>query len=48
MSTACCSPSTTPSWTTETRKFLDRLPVSDTDREKIAHGNAERILKLGV
>ena len=28
------------------RAFLDQLPVSTADREKIAHGNAERLLKL--
>jgi predicted TIM-barrel fold metal-dependent hydrolase len=28
------------------RKFLDRLPVNAQDLETIAHGNAERILKL--
>jgi uncharacterized protein len=28
------------------RTFLDRLPVSPADREKIAHGNADRLLKL--
>ena len=28
------------------RTFLDQLPVSTADREKIAHGNAERLLKL--
>lgn len=28
------------------RAFLDQLPVSNADREKIAHGNAERLLKL--
>ncbi|MGH7044414.1 MAG: amidohydrolase family protein [Acetobacteraceae bacterium] len=28
------------------RKFLDALPVSPTDREKIAHGNADRLLRL--
>ncbi|TSJ36349.1 amidohydrolase [Mucilaginibacter corticis] len=28
------------------RKFLDKLPVSDHQREMIAHGNAERLLKL--
>ena len=29
-------------------RFLDALPVSESDREKIAHGNADRILKLGA
>jgi len=28
------------------RSFLDRLPVSPADREKIAHGNAERLLRI--
>lgn len=28
------------------REFLDRLPVSEGDREKIAHGNAEKLLRL--
>ena len=28
------------------RKFLDDLPVSPEDRAKIAHGNADRLLKL--
>ncbi len=28
------------------RAFLDRLPVSANDRERIAHGNAERLLRL--
>ena len=28
------------------RAFLDSLPVSTEDKEKIAHGNAERLLKL--
>jgi predicted TIM-barrel fold metal-dependent hydrolase len=28
--------------------FLDRLPVSSADREKIAHGNADRLLKLST
>jgi predicted TIM-barrel fold metal-dependent hydrolase len=28
------------------RAFLDQLPVSTADRAKIAHGNAERLLKL--
>lgn len=32
---------------TETgRKFLDAWPLNPTDMEKIAHGNAERLLKL--
>jgi uncharacterized protein len=30
----------------EARAFLDRLPVSAADRERIAHGNAERLLGL--
>ncbi len=29
------------------RAFLDALPVSPADREKIAHGNADRLLKTG-
>jgi hypothetical protein len=28
------------------RQFLDSLPVSPADRAKIAHGNADRLLKL--
>jgi predicted TIM-barrel fold metal-dependent hydrolase len=28
------------------RAFLDRAPLSPADREKIAHGNAERLLRL--
>jgi len=28
----------------EARAFLDQLPVSPSDRERIAHGNAERLL----
>jgi uncharacterized protein len=28
------------------RAFLDQAPVSEADREKIAHGNAERLLHL--
>jgi predicted TIM-barrel fold metal-dependent hydrolase len=31
---------------TETREYLDRLPGEPTDKEKIAHLNAERLLKL--
>ena len=30
----------------EARSFLDRLPVSAADKERIAHGNAERLLGL--
>ena len=30
----------------EGRAFLDRLPVSDADRERIAHGNAERLFGM--
>ena len=30
------------------RAFLDTLPVSPADREKIAHGNADRLLRLPV
>jgi predicted TIM-barrel fold metal-dependent hydrolase len=26
--------------------FLDELPISNADRELIAHGNAERLLKM--
>jgi predicted TIM-barrel fold metal-dependent hydrolase len=26
--------------------FLNQLPISDSDREKIAHLNAERILRM--
>jgi predicted TIM-barrel fold metal-dependent hydrolase len=33
---------------TRARAFLDSLPVSLADREKIAHGNADRLLKLPV
>ncbi len=29
-----------------TRRFLDELPVSKADKEKIAHGNAERLLRM--
>ncbi len=30
----------------QARNFLDQLPVSPVDKHKIAHGNAERILRL--
>jgi hypothetical protein len=30
----------------EARTFLDQIPVSPADRERIAHGNAERLFKL--
>jgi predicted TIM-barrel fold metal-dependent hydrolase len=30
----------------EARSFLQHLPVSEADRERIAHGNAERLLKV--
>jgi predicted TIM-barrel fold metal-dependent hydrolase len=30
----------------EARKFLDQLPLSPADKERIAHGNAERLLRL--
>ena len=30
------------------RAFLDRLPLSPADKEKVAHGNADRLLKLRV
>ena len=30
----------------EARAFLDHIPVSATDRERIAHGNAEQLFKL--
>jgi predicted TIM-barrel fold metal-dependent hydrolase len=26
--------------------FLDKLPVNPADKERIAHGNAERLLRL--
>lgn len=28
------------------RAFLDQIPVSAADRERIAHGNAEKLLNL--
>ena len=30
----------------EARAFLDQIPVSAADKERIAHGNAEKLLKL--
>ena len=30
----------------EARAFLDELPVSPADKVRIAHGNAERLLRL--
>jgi len=30
----------------QARAFLDQIPVSTTDRERIAHGNAERLLRI--
>ena len=27
-------------------EYLHKLSISDADREKIAHGNAERILRM--
>jgi predicted TIM-barrel fold metal-dependent hydrolase len=30
----------------QARAFLDQLPVSTADREKIAHGNAERLFRM--
>lgn len=30
----------------DARSFLEKIPVSTKDREKIAHGNAERLMKL--
>jgi predicted TIM-barrel fold metal-dependent hydrolase len=30
----------------EARTFLQQLPVTDADRERIAHGNAEHLLGL--
>jgi predicted TIM-barrel fold metal-dependent hydrolase len=31
---------------TEARMFLEHLPISTADRERIAHGNAERLFKM--
>ncbi len=33
-------------YTHEAVEFIDKAPISETDREKICHGNAERLLKL--
>jgi hypothetical protein len=30
----------------QARAFLDQLPLSTADRERIAHGNAEQLLGL--
>jgi predicted TIM-barrel fold metal-dependent hydrolase len=30
----------------EARSFLQHVPVSEADRERIAHGNAERLFGL--
>jgi predicted TIM-barrel fold metal-dependent hydrolase len=30
----------------EARDFLDQLPISTADRERIAHSNAERLFKM--
>lgn len=30
----------------EARSFLDQIPVTAADRERIAHGNAERLFNL--
>jgi predicted TIM-barrel fold metal-dependent hydrolase len=30
----------------QAREFLDQLPVSPADKERIAHGNAELLLRL--
>ncbi|MEO8955311.1 MAG: amidohydrolase family protein [Ktedonobacteraceae bacterium] len=30
----------------QARTFLENAPISPADREKIAHGNAEKVLKL--
>ena len=32
--------------TDQARTFLENAPISPADREKIAHGNAERALKF--
>lgn len=30
------------------RQFLDQMPISPADKEKVAHLNAERLLKLST
>jgi uncharacterized protein len=30
----------------EARAFLDQIPVTEVDRQRIAHGNAERLFKI--
>jgi len=30
----------------EARAFLDQIPVTAADRERIAHGNAERLFNV--
>ncbi len=30
----------------EGREFLDKLPVSEADKERIAHGNAEKLMRM--
>jgi predicted TIM-barrel fold metal-dependent hydrolase len=30
----------------DARSFLDHIPVSTVDRERIAHGNAERLFNI--
>ena len=29
-------------------EFIENAPISEVDREKICHGNAERVLRLGL
>ncbi len=33
-------------YTNEAVEFIEKAPISDSDREKICHGNAERLLRL--
>jgi uncharacterized protein len=30
----------------EARSFLDQIPVTTADRERIAHGNAEKLFSI--